>query len=186
MPDPTFAQPERRSFLVPALLALVVFAGGFFAWKHAFFPKTSVDIAQLHTEILPIVTQFHTKTIVVGPNETNSTLIVASTIHIENHRTVPISLDDFSMTLTDSTGAQLTEKAVQKSELPNLQTMFPKVTPMIGTQLLRETEIAPGKSAEGTLLFSFQVPVSVWDTRASAVIQADIYHEPSVTVTVPK
>ncbi len=171
---------------MPALLALVAFAAGFLVWKHAYFPSTSVDVAHVQTQVLPITTQFHTQTIVVGPNETNDTLLVASTIRVENHRTVPISLEGFSMTLTDPSGAELAEKAVEKSELPNLQTMFPKVTPMLGTQLLRDTVIAPGKSAEGTLVFSFQVPQTVWDTRKSAVVNVDVYHEPAASLTVPK
>jgi hypothetical protein len=171
---------------VPAVLALVVFAAAFFAWKHFFFPPTSVDVAHVSTRVLPIVTQYHTDTIVIGPNETNSTLLVASTIRVENHRTVPISLDDFTLTLTDTTGAELMQKAVEKQELPNLATMFPKVTPMLGTQLLRDTSIAPGKSAEGTLIFSFPAPQTIWDARKSAVIAVAVYHEPAVSVEIPK
>ena len=184
--EPTFAQPERRSFVVPALLALVAFAVAFFVWKHAFFPATSVDIAHLHTEVLPFTTEFKTDTIMLGPNETNSTLLVATTIRIDNHRRIPISLDDFAMTLTDATGAMLTEKAVQKTDLPNLETMFPKLKPIAGTQLLRDTEIAPGKAAEGTLIFSFPVPVDLWNKRTSATVEAQIYHQPAVQATVPK
>jgi hypothetical protein len=99
---------------------------------------------------------------------------------------VPISLDEFALTLTDSSGAQHTEKAVYPPDLANLQTMFPRLKPLAAQPLLRDTSIAPGQSAEGTLVFSLPYPASVWNTRTSAVLQIVPYHQTPIDLTIPR
>jgi hypothetical protein len=184
VPEPTFAQPERRSFLVPILLALAAIAVAIAIAIH-FFPATTVNIDHLHTEVLPTETVFKSPS-VVGVDETNRVLFVASTIRVDNQLRVPIYLDDFEITFTDPDDATLTAKAAQKNDLPDLQTNFPGLKPLLTTPLLRDTEIDPGKSAQGTVVFPLSIPKSTWDTRKSAVIKASIYHQPAVYVTIPK
>jgi hypothetical protein len=183
--EPSFSQEQPRSLLVPALLAVVFVVLAFFIARH-FFAATTVNIAHLHTDILPTATVFKADTIVVGPAATDHTLFVASTIRIENQRQYPISLDDFTITLTDIAGAQTTAKAIQKLDLPNTEVMFPNLKPLVGPLLLRDTNIDPGKSAQGTVVFSLPVDAIAWNNRKSAEIQVDIYHGHSVYTTIPK
>ncbi len=183
--EPSFALEERRSFLVPGLIALVVLIIGI-AIGIKLFPSTRVEGSVTDTKLFAAKTVFHSDTIVVGANETDETLFVATTVKLDNKLRTPSTFDDATMVLTDGTGAQLTAKAAQKSELPNMMGMFPAVKPLIATPLFRETEMAPGASAEGTLIFSFPVPQSVWDTRKSAEITVDIYHQPSFKISVPQ
>ena len=185
MSEPTFAPPERRSLLIPILIAVAILACGVLYARHL-SPETPVTVEALHTSILPTTTVFHTDTIVIGPNETNSTLLVVSTIRLKNERRVPVYLDDFSLTLTDATGAQLTAKALQKDEIPNLELSFPALKPLAGTPILRETSIDPGKTAEGTVIFSLPVNEALWTKRQSAVVQVDLYHQNPITTTLAK
>ncbi len=183
--EPSFALEERRSFLVPALIAVAVLIVGIFI-SIKLFPSANVQAAVIGTQVYASKTVFHSDTIVVGANETDETLFVTTTLKLDNKLRTPSTFDDATMVLTDSTGAQLTAKAAQKSELPNVVVMFPAVKPLIAKPLLRETEMAPGAAAEGALIFSFPVPQSVWDNRKSAEITIDIYHQPGFKVTVPK
>jgi len=188
--DPSFSQPsfhqdEPRSLLVPALLAVAFVVLAFFIARR-FFPATTVNIAHIHTDILPTTTVYKSDSIVVAPSETDNILFVASTIRIDNQRKYPISLDDFTLTLTDIAGAQQTAKAVQKFDLPNTEVMFPNLKPLIGPLLLRDTNIDPGKSAQGTIVFSLPVDATTWNNRKSAEIQVDIYHGHPVYTTIPK
>ena len=184
MPELTFSQPERRSFLVPILLALAAIALAIAVAMH-FFPATTVNISHVHTDVLPTVTVFRGST-VVGLSETQHILFVAATINVDNQLRVPIYLDDFHITLTDPSGAEMTVSADTPKDLPDAETNYPGIKPLMTTPLVRNTEIEPAKSAQGTLLFALAVPKDVWDTRKSAVIKVDLYHQPAIYVTVPK
>lgn len=167
------------------MIAIVFLALAFLVARH-FFPATTVNIEHVHTDVLAKTTVFKSDTIVVGTPETSHTLLVATTIRVENERKYPIFLDDFTLTLTDPTGAQMAVKAVQKMDVATTEGIFPDVKPLMVTPLLRDTSIDPGKSVQGTLLFSLPLPRSTWDTRKSAEIQVDIYHGHPVYTTIPK
>lgn len=185
MSEPTFAAPESRSLVLPGLAGIAAVAIGIAAAVH-FFPKTTVSIAHLRTETYAKTIEYKNDTIVIGANESNRVFFVASTVRIGNGVRTPLTIDDASLALTDSTGAQLVTKASLKQDLPNQIASFPALKSLIEHPLLRETEIAPGGSAEGTLLFSLRISPEQWKNRASAVVRVDLYHERSVYVTIPK
>ena len=184
MPELTFSQPERRSFLVPILLALAAIALAVAVALH-FFPATTVNISHIHTDVLPTDTVFKGSTI-VGMTEVNHVLFVATTIKVDNQLRVPIYLDDFHVTLTDPSNAEMTVSADAPKDLPDAEINYPGIKPLMTTPLVRNTEIEPGKSAQGTLLFPLTVTKDVWDTRKSAVVKVDLYHQPAIYVTIPK
>lgn len=184
MSDLTFSQPERRSFLVPIVLAIVAIGVAIAVAVH-FFPATSVDLLHVRTEVLPTETVFKGSTI-VGLSETNRVLFVASTVKVDNQLRQPIYLDDFHITLTDPSGAEMTVSADTPKDLPDLETNYPGIRPLMTTPLVRNTVIDAGKSVQGTLLFPVTIPKSTWDSRKSAVIKIDLYHQPPMYVTIPQ
>jgi hypothetical protein len=183
--EPSFNQEQPRSLVVPALVAIVLLGAVFLIARH-FLPPSSARAEYLHTGVLETATVMHANTIVLGANETDYALFVATTIKVDNPTANQISLDDFILTITDPTGATLTEKAVRKQDLAESVATFPKLKPLVGTPLWRDTAIDPGQSAQGTLVFSFAVPQTVWDTRKSAELEVDVYHGHSLTLTIPK
>jgi len=183
--EPSFAQHQSRSLLVPGLIAVAVLVAIFFVAR-PFFAVPTLSAEHLRTQTLPTVTVFKTDTIVVGANETNHTFFIASTIRVGNQQAYPVSLDDFTLTLTDPSGAELVERAIQKQDLPNLEIEFPKLKPLLATPLLRDTSIDPKNSVEGTILFSLPISQSVWDSRGTAEIKVDIYHNHPLFLTIPK
>jgi hypothetical protein len=183
VPEPTFAQPERRSFLVPVLLALAALGVAIALAMH-FFPATTVDIDHIHTDILPTDTVM--KSSVIGAGEHDLVLFVASTIRVDNQLRVPIYIEDFHLTLTNTDDAELTESASRDRDLPELETTFPGLKPMLAHPLPRNTVLNPNTAAQGTVLFALKIPKETWDQRKSAVIKVDLYHQPSIYATIPK
>ena len=134
MPEP-FAQPERRSFLLPILLALAALAITAAIVIHL-FPATTVHATHLRTQLHSEDTAFKSNSIVLGQNHTEHVLYIASTVRIDNQLRVPITLDDFTLTFTNPDAAQLTAKALTKPELANIQLTYPALKPLIAKPLL--------------------------------------------------
>ena len=183
--EPRFAQPERSRILLPALGALALLILAVLVAIH-FFPATTVNIAHVRTDLLPITTKFSSDSLLVGRAETHTTLFVASTIRVENKLRVPIFLDDFAATYTDPQGAELAVESATVKELAALESVYPALKPLTKHPLLRETSIAPGQSAEGVVLLSFPFTKAVWDARKTAVITVKLYHQQTLYQEIPK
>jgi hypothetical protein len=183
-PAPSFAQPERRSFLVPILLALAAIAAAILLAMH-FFPATTVNITHVHTDVLPTETVFKGSTI-IGLTDTQRMLYVTSTVRVDNQLRVPIYLDDMHLSYTTPDNGELVVPATEKNDLPDLLTNYPGLKPLVTKPLLRNTEIEPGESAEGTIVFAIKIPKEMWEQRQSAVVKVELYHQPAVYVTIPK
>jgi hypothetical protein len=186
MADLKFSQPERRNFLVPALIALAVL-GAIFAVLYAVFPHRIADLSVTHTAILPTHTVFKSDSMVVGAHDqAQDDLYVLTTVHVDNKlKTVPLFIKDITGTLTTDDG-DMNTTAVEKNDLSNLYITFPALKPLASPPLLREISIAPGGSAEGMVMLHFSVPQSAWDQRKSATVTVDFYHQGPFTVTIPK
>ncbi len=185
MSDPAFSQPERRSYAVPIVVALVLLAAAAAVAIHL-YPGGDITATELNTSILPTHTVFKSDSIVVGPPQTSDVLFAVSTVRVTNGSRIPISLDGLSCTFTDPPGAVLSVKAVSSLDLPNVETSFPALKPLIATPLEPEANIDPGKSVQGTMLFSLPFTRQQWDARKSATIQLALYHRDPLTVDIPK
>lgn len=183
--DLTFASPERRSLLVPVVLALAALALAAGLAMH-FFPVGTVNAEHVHTALLPTTTVYKAQSIVVGQNEVAKTLFIASTVRVQNGMRVPVYVDNVFLTLTDASGAELTEKGLSRQDIATAEQSFPRLKPLLTGPMLQDAAIDPRKSAEGTILFSLSVPQELWDARKSAVVKVDLYHQGSVYVTIPK
>ena len=186
MPELSFSQPERRSYLLPILVVLGI-AGVAFGLIFWLTPHKIAEVTVTKTQVLPIHTVFGTDTIKVGarPIEEDD-LYVVLTVKVEDKLKLPIFIKDLTGTLTSAEGAELTSSASQKNDLEPLYQTFPKLKPLASAPLLRETQIAPGSSAEGMVLLHYPVPQKVWDSRTAATVTVDTYHQGPLTVAIPK
>ena len=189
MTDLTFSQPERRNYAVPILVALVILgvAGGLLYRKYS---RRVVLATVTHTTVHPITIKYKKQAQtgsfkVIGGPQGESDLYVIPSLRIENHLTVPLFLKDFTITM-DLADGEVRAMAIEKNDLNTVYASFPEMKPLMGTPLLRETEVAPGQTVEGTLLAQFPVPQSTWDKRQSATITVDFYHQDSMTIPIPK
>jgi hypothetical protein len=188
MSDLTFSQPERRNFVVPILVALVLI-GGVFAYVYL-NPHRIADITVTHTAILPTHTVYKTDSKLVGhKDQAEDDLYVLTTIRIDNRLKTPLVIDSITAALagkddTDDTAA--TTSAIQKNDIDSLYVTFPALKPLGSAPLLRETAIQPGEHVEGMVMLHFPVDQAAWDQRKSATVTIAFYHQDPFTVTVPK
>lgn len=185
MSEPSFALAERRSFLVPIVIALAALAAAIALAIH-FFPANQASIAHVQTQLLPTHTVYKSNSIVLGQDHSEDVLFVATTLRVDNKMRMPIYLDDYTLTFTDPTGAQLSARSINKQDLASLAVTFPAIQPLVGTRLARETVIQPGQSAQGTVLFSVPIPQSLWNSRKDATIEVDIFRQKPLLQVIPK
>jgi hypothetical protein len=186
MSDLSFAQPERRSFLLPALIAIVVLAI-VIGIVYSFIPHRVADLTLTHVAVLPTHTVFKSDSKVVGQQAPfEDDLYILATVRIDNRLRVPLTLDDITGAITAPDGAETTTSAIQKNDLPNLYVVFPALVPLASAPLLRESIIQPAGRAEGMVLLHYPIAQAEWDQRKSASITLDFYHQDPITVPLPK
>ncbi len=186
MSELTFAQPERRSFLVPALIASAVL-GLVCAVAYLYSSRHTVTLAVTHVAVLPTHTVFKTDSKIVGAKgEAQDDLYVLATVRIDNRLRMPLFLSDFTSTLTTADDAVTTASAVEKNDLANLYVTFPALKPLASAPLLRESTVQPGDRAEGMVLLHFPITQADWEQRKSATLTLDFYHQDPLTVSIPK
>jgi hypothetical protein len=186
MPDLSFYPAKRRSFTVPALIAFAILAviGGILYLRT---PLRAADLSVTHTATLPTHAVFATETKLVGAQEAaEDAFFVLATVHIHNRLRVPLFINDITGVLTGPDGSVLTASAVEKSDLPNVFISFPKLKPLASAPLLRESSIPAGGDAEGMVMLSFPVAPAVWESRKSAAVTVDFYHQGSFTTEIPR
>lgn len=190
MSELSFAQPERRNFLVPAIVAIAVLAVIALVVGHFYnpVPPFAADITLTKpVAYLPEHIVFHENSIVVGHQDPfEDDLYAVANVHIVNRLKVPIHLNDIAVILTAPDGTQTTASAANKKDLPNLYVTFPALKPMVSDPIQRGTILQPGEQAEGMVLFTFPITQAVWDQRKSAVISFDFINQTTVNFTIPK
>ena len=190
MSDLTFAQAERRNFLVPAIIAIAVLAVIALVVAHYYnpVPPLAADITLTQPIFsLPEHIVFNSHSIVVGhvdPSEDD--IYVVANVRAVNRAKVPLHLNDITVVLTAPDGTQTTADAANKKDLPNLYVTFPALKPHVSDPILRGTVLQPGGEASGMVLFTFPITKDVWEQRKSAVISFDFVDQTPVTVPIPK
>ena len=189
MADLNFAQSERPNYTAPILSAVIVLGivAGVAYYKAAqrtlvaTVTQTIVHPIKVFYKAAPQSSSFRVLKVQEGADD----LYVVPTVRIVNHLDVPMYIKDFTVAFEGPDGEMRTA-AIEKNDLNVVYSSFPEIRPMMATPLLRETEIAPGATAEGTLLAQFAIPESTWDRRKSASVTIDFYHAPSMTMPIPK
>lgn len=185
MSELKFAQPARRNLLVPVLLAFLIL-GIVLALLLRFTPHRTADLAITHTSVYAAHTVFKSDSMVVANTRAEDNLYVLATLRIDDQLHLPLFIKDFTATLTTSDGEEITTSAVEQQDLEAVYTSFPEVKALASSPLLRETMIPPGQSAQGMVLLRFPVAQQVWDTRRSAVLNIDLYHQGQQSVLIPQ
>jgi hypothetical protein len=186
MPDLTFAQPERRSFLGPIAIAVAVLLAAAAA-VYLYFPHRTADITITHTAVLPTHTVFETGSKLVGKGrQVEDDLYVLLTVRIDDKLRIPLFLSDIASTLTTADDAVATTSAIEKNDLAAVTTAFPAIQPLTGAPLLRESTIQPSTPGQGMVLLHFPIPQTVWDNRKSATLTLTFYHHAPITIPIPK
>ena len=184
MTDPSFSQPESRSTkpILLAIGALVLIAAAVFYFN----PHDTAALTVSETTAVPTRTNFKSDSIVVGQSPTGQDdLYVLTTIHLADHLRLPLTIDTFLCTLVTADGQQTTASAATKDDLLAIFKAFPQLRPLASPALFRETVINPGTAVDGQVVFHFPITKAVWDTRKSATLEVDLYHQTPQTILIP-
>ena len=184
MSDLTFAQPARRNLLAPVLVAFVLL-GIAIALVLRFTPHKTADLTITGTSIYPAHTVFKSDSMLVGSEHAQDDLYVLATLRIQDRLKLPLFLKDFTATLVTADGEEFNTSATEKQDIPALFVTFPAIEKLASAPLLRETLISPGQSAEGMVLLHFPVTQAAWNSRKSATLHVDLYHQGPLTVLIP-
>jgi hypothetical protein len=185
MPTPTFSQPERRSYLVPALITLVLVAI-VATLIYKFTPHRIADIAVTRVNAVSIGTPTKTGSQLVGKQEfIQNDLYVLATVRIDDQLRLPLFLKDITATLTTPDG-DLTTSAIEKNDLDSIYTTFPQVKSVATAPLFRDTAVEPQDHAEGMVLLHFPITQQQWDQRTTATITLTFYSQGEFTIPIPK
>lgn len=182
--DIRFAQPARRNLLAPVLIAFVVL-GIVLALVLRYTPHRTADLTITKTAVYPAHTVFKSDSILVAREQAQDDLYVIVNLRVDDRLNLPIFLKDFTATLTTVDGEELHANATEQQDFEAVYGAFPALKKLSSSPLLRETLIAPGKSAEGMVLLHFPVTAEVWDRRKSAILNVNLYHQGRIEITIP-
>lgn len=195
MSELNFSQPERRSLAKPVLIAFAVLAVVFTA-IYFLTPHSAPRLTVTRTVLYPAHIVFSASkaqsslangTRVVGQQDTaEDDLYVLTTVKIDNRLPVPMFIKDITATLNNADGTTFSTSAVEKQDLDAVYTSFPAVKALASPPLLRESSVPAGQTAEGMVMLQLPIPQSTWDRRQSATLTLDFYHQPSITLPIPK
>ena len=182
-------ETKQHSMLMPALLALLVLlAAG--AWFARVYLRPGVTGAGGHVALFPVHTTFARPYGSVGEDQAEDALYVIADVSLTDHTEVPLFIKSIDGHFTMEDGTVMQASAMEKADLPRLMAMFPKMKPLTDTTapepLVRDQKIDPGATGHGYVIFSYNVPQSVWDKRKSAEVNFDFYHQDRYTVTLAK
>jgi hypothetical protein len=189
--------PEFNPTLVPSpskLPAISIAAALLIAAAGAFFYFSSSKLAEITvTRVQVYAAHIETKAMkgdgahIIGaaPSMDNDLYIVL-TVKITDKDRAPLFIKDETAVLTAPDHSILESSAIQKGELANLYASFPQLQVLASAPLARDTEVAPGQTAEGMVLLHFPGATEAnWHPRESATLTLDFFHQPSQTVTIP-
>ncbi len=180
--DLKLVPPPPSNPLRGILFAVVILGVIGAAWFY-FFPRRSVHLTVTHVAVYPAHTVFQSPSIAVGTTSQDD-LYVLATLRAQNGLKIPVFLKDFTATLTDADGQELSTGAEEKPDFPVIYSNFPAVQALSSPPLDRETAIAPGASAEGMVMLHFSGTQETWDKRKDAVLTVAFYHQEPLSVSI--
>jgi hypothetical protein len=187
---PSFAQPARRNLALPITLAVLILAlvGAVLYFSSA---HKTADVSITRTTPYLAHTTFSKQSMVNGTNvigqasSTEDDLYVVANLRIRNRMLIPLFLDSFSVSL-HTTGGQIDTTPLQQQDLETVYASFPALKTLAGPALLRDSTIQPGQTAEGSVVLQFAIPKTAWDQRTDATLTLTFYHQPPITIPIPK
>jgi hypothetical protein len=183
-------EAKQRSMLIPVVLALVVLAV-LGAWFAKVYLHKEVTGSVLRVAVYPVHAEYKRGSgVLVGENQTEDVTYVVASVALTDHAEVPLFVKDINGSFTMEDGTVMMAGAIEKTDLPRLAAMYPKMQPALDSTAaapLQSLEsVAPGTTGTGYVIFAYNVPQAVWDKRKAADVSIDFYHQDRVTMAVPK
>lgn len=185
---------ERRSMLVPILLAVLLLAAAG-AWFARVYVHPAVTGSVSAASVYPVHVEYkgpkyQGPAAMVTANQTEDALYVVANVTVQNHSEVPLFLSSFHGGFTLEDGSVMQASLIETTDLPRLLKMFPQLktlTDATGTQpLQRDQTVAKDASGRGYLVMYYNIPPGIWEKRKAAEVNIDFYHQDPLTLSLPR
>jgi len=187
---PSFAQPARRNLALPITLAALILAVAttvfYFSTAHKTADVTITRVTPYVAHTVFNKNSFQNGTQIIGQSASSEdTLYVAIAVRIRNRMLIPLFLDSFSVSL-HTAGGQIDTTPLQQQDLETVCASFPALKALAGPPLRRDSTLQPGQTTEGSIVLQLAIPKTAWDQRTDATLTLTFYHQPSITIPIPK
>ena len=187
--DLDLGPPPSRSPL-PAILIAVAALALIAAAVFYFNPHSTADVAVTGTQTYGASNELKsdpgTMHVIGTVGSVDHDLYVAVNVSIKDRLRLPLFVKEITATLTRADGTAQEGDMILNSDVPHVVAAFPPVGPMVTNLLPRDRQIAPGETANGTVLIHFsQTKPEDWTARKSAALTVNYFHQSPQTVPIP-
>ncbi len=187
-PDITHERTTLRTLLVAAVV-LVALAAAAFAIFYHHENHAPVELSSTRTLVLPLHTTYtHKGKTAGGPEGGDDTTYVVAALHVQDRAAVPLFIKDITGTLQLADGTPVSFTRIKSADMERLLQIVPALQPVLqqiaAPPLQLEQQVASGAAADGYIVFQLAGAQSAWDTRKSAAITLDFYHQDPASVIV--
>ncbi len=184
---------ERRSMLVPILLAVLLLAAAG-AWFAKVYLHPAVTGSVSASSVYPVHVEYkgpkyQGPAAMVSANQTEDALYVVANVSLQNHSEIPLFLSSFHGSFTLEDGSVMQASLIETADLPRLMKMFPQLKALAdatGTQpLQRDQTVAKDGQDRGYLVMYYNIPPGIWEKRKAADVNLEFYHQDPLTLPLP-
>lgn len=172
--------------LFTAIIAFVVVSVGIAAFLLASRkpPVAAGEVVQISAHSVHTLDTLKDANGVTGPTEQFDQVLVFSSVRVRNQSDQPIVLSNLltNATFDDGPHASFAAPAV---DYDRIFIAYPQLASLHAKPLLRDTIIAPGQTAEGTMVSSFKVSQAQWAAKKDVSITVQFKYHPDL-VLLPK
>ena len=187
--------PEPDKSVVPAVLIALVVLAIVFAAVFYFNPRKISDLKvdkavpfAPHTEFGTLQTgRTHGMKMVAPQSPTSEDdLYVIATVSMTDRLRIPLYLTGVTAHVVFADGSQADASMIPATDVKRLQTIFPKIEPLIGTPLPDLAEFDPGQTQTGTFVFGFPGRTAdAWQQKRQASITLELRNQDAQTAPLP-
>ena len=194
MPDLAFAQPARRNLALPIALTVAIVAAALFALLR-FTPHRTANLAIDRTAVYAAHTVFKSDSIVVGHDSAQDDLYVIADLRLTDNLRLPLFIDDITATLTPSNDdpagsaphSHQRRRACRPPQplhrLPQGQEGWPTPPALPSSAKPNSNPAKPPTAPSSSTSPSRR---TTWNNRQDATLTLTLYHQPPITVTIPR
>jgi hypothetical protein len=187
---PEFSVIQTRPKLPSALTAtavLLVIAIAIYLYGRNRKPQLAITNVQTYVARSELKAMRGSTNLIGSLSTIDTDLYVLVNVKLTDNTSHPLFIKDETGVLTAPDHSILESSAILTADLPQVFNAFPDLQKLAGKPLVRDTEISPGQTVEGTVLLHYPSATEVnWNPRESATMTIDFYHNDPITLTIPK
>lgn len=183
-PPPSFLRPALYALIAVAFVALCIAAYIRFENKT---PTATGEIARI--AIYPVQARIYGAAAgmpgMAGQDEVVDQLLVFAHVRLRNQNAMALKIEDDWAVITLPNGETRRSLGANSSDFDKVFLAYPQLAPLRMDPLRRDTQIQPGETVDGLVVFSYPLSRKQWDTRKSMQVTVAFTNAKDVTLNGP-